>query len=253
MFCTGINLEALEYKAPTSNRNGGKVVNVSTLPGSTDYKDKLRFQMSESEKENLQCAVWGLSTPMPGQDASRRTLELTVESPELDKFLSTLDEKNIKKAVDSSQDWFRKQMSKEAVDPMYVRMLKLPSKPEAKPTVRVKVKCTEQYPTNIFVVTDVDADGNLTYQRGTPDDLCKGVKCLVIAETVGLWFMSRQFGMSLTATEILVWPQRRNTGIDAFNFTDRTKLYMSASKLVTTVSAESALKNEEEDDVEMDV
>jgi hypothetical protein len=28
--------------------------------------------------------------------------------------------------------------------------------------------------------------------------------------------MSRQYGMSLTATEILVWPNKRQTGIDAF-------------------------------------
>jgi hypothetical protein len=232
MFCTGVDLNNLEYKAPTSNRSGGKVVNVSTVPGSTDYKDKLRFQMSESDKENLQTAVWGLSTPMQGQDASRRTLELTIESPDLLKFLGDLDEKNIQTAVDSSNEWFKKPMTKEAVDPMYVRMVKPPSKIDAKPTVRVKVKCNE-YPTNVYVVTDVDADGNLTYVKGSHDDLTKNVKCLVIAETVGLWFMSRQFGMSLTATEILVWPNRRSTGIDAFNLSNNTKLYMQSSKLVT--------------------
>ena len=45
-------------------------------------------------------------------------------------------------------------------------------------------------------------DGNLTSIKGR-DDLTKN-KCLVIVETVGLWFMSRQFGMSR---------QRRNTGL----------------------------------------
>ena len=209
MFCTGIDLSVLEYKQPTNNRSGGKVVNVSTVPGSSDFKDKIRFPMSESDEENLQTAVWGLSTPMQGQDASRRTLELTVESPELNKFLETLDEKNIQTAVDKSQEWFKKTMTKDAVDPMYVRMLKPPNKPGAKPTVRVKVKCAD-YPTNIYIVTDV-AEGNLTYQRGSFEDLTRNVTCLVIAETVGLWFMSRRFGMSLTATEILVWPNRRST------------------------------------------
>ena len=228
MFCTGVDLNVLEYKPPTNNRSGGKVVNVSTVPGSSDFKDKIRFQMSESDKENLQTAVWGLSTPMQGQDAARRTLELTVESPELHKFLDTLDEKNIQMAVDKSQEWFKKTMTKEAVDPMYVRMLKPPSKPDAKPTVRVKVKCAD-YPTNVYIVTDTDSDGNLTYVRGTHEDLTRNVKCLVIAETVGLWFMSRQFGMSLTATEILVWPNRRSTGIDAFNLSDKTKLSLQST------------------------
>ena len=224
MFCTEIDIDALEYKAPTSNRNGGKVVHVSTVAGSSDWKDRIRFQMSENDKMNLQSAVWGLSTPLPGQDASRRTLELTIESPSLLGFLEKLDESNLKTALAKSPDWFKKTLDENAIKQMYVSLVKPPGKPEQKPTVRVKVKCGD-YPTNIYVVTDVDADGNLTYARGGPDDLARNVKCLVMCESVGLWFMSRQFGMSLTATEILVWPNRRSTGIDAFTLTESTKLH----------------------------
>ena len=227
MFCTEIDVNALEYKPPTNNRSGGKVVHVSTVPGSSDYKHRIRFQMSESDKQNLQTAVWGLSTPLPGQDASRRTLELTIESPALLGFLEGLDTKNVDTAINSTQDWFRKTVDPDQIRNMYVKLVKEPQKVDNKPTVRVKVKCGE-YPTNIYLVQDSDADGNLTYSKGTPDDLSRNVKCLVMVETVGLWFMSRQFGMSLTATEILVWPNRRNTGIDAFSLSSSTKLHKSS-------------------------
>lgn len=218
MFCDHIDVAALEYKEPQNNKNGGKVVSVSTIPGSLDWKDRIRFQMSENEKTNLQTAVWGLSTPMPGQDASRRTLELTIESKTLENFLSKLDERNVKIACDKSPNWFKKEMDEPTIRQMYVNIVKPPPRPDAKSSLRVKVKCGE-YPTNVYVVKD-DADGKLVYTKGGPDDLQKNVKCMVMVETSGLWFMSRQYGMSLTATEILVWPNRRTTGIDAFTLTN---------------------------------
>ena len=179
--------------------------------------------MSEDDKTNLQEAVWGLSTPLAGQDASRRTLELSIESPQLGQFLQELDASNLKTAVAQAPDWFRKSVDPGAIANMYVPLHKPPSKPDLKPTVRVKVKCGD-YPTNIFLVQDVDEKGNLSYVKGTPDDLTRKVRCLVMVETVGLWFMSRQFGMSLTATDILVWPNRRSTGIDAFTMSASTTL-----------------------------
>lgn len=224
MFCTHIDIANLEYKAPTNNRNGGRVVHVSTVQGSSDYKDRIRFQMSENEKTNLQNAVWGLSTPLQGQDASRRTLDLSIESDDLLTFLEKLDAKNMETAHAQSPEWFRKQVDIEALKNMYVPLVKPPTKVDAKATVRVKVKCGE-YPTSIYVVQNFDSQGNLTLVKGTADDLVRNAKCMVVTETVGLWFMSRQFGMSLTATEILVWPNRRCTGISAFTFSDSVKLH----------------------------
>mgnify|MGYP001460163431 FL=1 len=221
MFPTEINLNNLEYKEPQNNRNGGKVVHISTKPGSNDWKDRIRFQMSEDNKTNLQTAVWGLSTPLSG-DTSRRTLELTIESDTLLKFLEELDNKNIQTSQERSKLWFKKDFDYATVESMYVRLVKEPSKPDAKPTIRVKVKCGE-YPTNIYVVDD-DTNGKLIYHRGTPEDLTRNVKCMVMCDTVGLWFMSKQFGMSLTAAEIMVWPNRRATGIDAFTLSNDTTL-----------------------------
>lgn len=227
MFCTAINIDQLEYKEPTNNRSNGKVVHVSTVPGSSEWKDKIRFQMSEDQSVNLQTAVWGLSQPLATQDASRRTLELSIESPQLYDFLTKLDEKNIATAVEKAPTWFKKANDRASVEAMYTYLVKPPAKEGAKPTVRVKVKCGD-YPTSIYVIDEkASQNGKLVYHKGGPDDLTRNSKCMVMAETVGLWFMSRQFGMSLTASEILVWPARRASGIDAFTLSNDTVLYQA--------------------------
>ena len=104
-------------------------------------------------------------------------------------------------------------------------MCKPPSKEGDKRSVKVKVNCGDQRATNIYVVSGVDANGTISYTQGSHADLQKGIKAMVIVETTGLWFMNRTFGMSLNATEILVWPQRRTTtGIQAFTVSGNTKL-----------------------------
>ena len=49
MFPTEINLNNLEYKEPQNNRNGRKVVHISTKPGSNDWKDRIRFHDSSGD------------------------------------------------------------------------------------------------------------------------------------------------------------------------------------------------------------
>lgn len=219
MFCSNINVSNLEYRPPAQNKSNGRVVSVSTIPGSNRYEDRLRFQMSENETQNLQYAKWNLSQPVPNGDASRRTLELTIESKALLEFLSALDEKNIQMAVSHCQDWFKTSLDEEKIRSMYVPLVKLPEAEEDKPTVRVKVKVGDQYPTNLYLNDQSGPKGQPCI--GPPklenvDLLTKGAQCLVMAETVGLWFMKFQFGMSLTATDIIIIPTRKCTGISAF-------------------------------------
>lgn len=219
------NCEMFEYKPLSTNKKGGKAVYVCTVPGSTSPADRIRFQMSESGHHNLQTVVWGLSTPMSGQDNSRRTLELTIESPELLAFLEKLDAKNIETAFEKAREWFPLQsgapLTLEDVQNMYVPLVKPPYKEGGRPTVRTKVKVGDSYPTKIFAAKG--AAESLVYAKGTAEHLTRNSKCLTVVETTGLWFMSRQFGMSLNVTEILVWSDRRRGGIDAFSFSERAK------------------------------
>ena len=199
------------------------MVQVTTVPGSGDWNNKIRFQMSEDDRTNLQVTVWPLSTPMQNQDPNRRTLELTVESSDLKTFLQKLDKKNIETASARSEEWFKKELSFDDCEKNYNYMLK--EQKGDRPTVKVKVTLGETRPTNIYVVNSTEEDGSITYVEGTEKDLVRGVKALVIVETTGLWFMRSQFGMSLNATEILVWPQRRNVGgIGAFSLSNQVRL-----------------------------
>lgn len=225
MFCNSIDINNLEYRQLIQNKNGGRMVQVSTVPGSGDWNNKIRFQMSEDDKTNLQTTVWPLSSPMQNQDANRRTLELTIESPDLMTFLTSLDEKNIEMATSKSEEWFKKPLSKSDVERNYNYIVKPPNTPGDRATVKVKVTLGDTRPTNIYVVNSADKDGNITYEPGSAKDLTRGIKVLVIVETTGMWFMRSQFGMSLNATEILVWPQQRNKGgIGAFTLSTQLRL-----------------------------
>lgn len=229
MFCTNIDLEKLDYKAPQANTRGGKNLHVSTVPGSSDWADHIRFQMSEDNTQHLQSVVWGLDQPPPpGQQDGRRTLELTVESPALLTFLENLDSKNVETAVAQTTEWFRKTLEPAAIKSKYVPLLKPPQKADARSTVKVKVKGSdEKKPTNVYVVQETGNVNEIRHCQGSMDDVTRNSKCVVIVETNGLWFMPLQFGMSLTATDILVWPNRQRkvtTGIDAFTFGTDTVL-----------------------------
>ena len=210
-----IEIGNLEYKEPRPNQSGGKTVNVSTVAGSNDWNHRLRFQLSV-DTNDLQTAIYGLSTPMPGQtDDRRRTLELSIDSAELLGFLNTLDQKNIDMATVQSEHWFKKTMDRSTIENMYNSVVRKPSSAEYKPTVRTKVKIAdERNNTNVWVVASEEG-GEMTYARGTYHQIGKGCKCMVIVETSGLWFASKQFGMSLVVTDIMVWPNKKSffTGI----------------------------------------
>ena len=176
--------------------------------------------MSEDQSVNLQTAIWGLSQPLQSQDASRRTLELFIESPHLYEFLTKFDEKTITPSVKSHQSnglrrrWIRLRL-KNGTYPVKALI--------RRQNILFASRSSADYPTSIYVVDEkASQNGKPVYHKGGPDDLVRNSKCMVMVETVGLWFMSRQFGMSLTASEILVWPAMWVSGIDAFTLSNDT-------------------------------
>ena len=215
-----IDLTVLEYKEPRANpQTGGKSVFVSTVAGSNDPQHKLRFQMSEDQNTNLQTAVFGLSSPLPGQvEDRRRSLELSIESADLADFLTRLDNKNIDIATANSEAWFKKPMDRATVENMYISLVRQPTSAEYRPMVRTKVKINERTNTNVWVVSKSQGAA-LEYTRGTYHDITKGGKVMAMVETNGLWFASRQFGMSLAVSDIMVWP---NATAPFFKFASNT-------------------------------
>jgi hypothetical protein len=77
----------------------------------------------------------------------------------------------------------------------------------------------ERNNTNIYVITG-EQGGELLYDKGTYEDIQRGVYCCAIVDTSGLWFASRQFGMSLVVDSLLVWKTAQST----FRLADGFKL-----------------------------
>ena len=140
-----VNIGQLEYKPPKQNQSGGKTVFISTVPGSNEFNDRLRFQMSLDQHVGLQSALFGVSQPMPGQEDKRRALDLSVENEELMTFLQQLDRNNVEVAVRNANEWFKKPLDQAQVESMYIPLVKMPNDPKYRPTVRTKLKVNEQY------------------------------------------------------------------------------------------------------------
>lgn len=209
---TDIKCDTLEYKNPVKNKMGGTVVYVSTVPGKSDFNTRLRFQMS-CDACDTQEAVWDVSAPP--ENPTKKTLELTI-TPQLQSFLEKLDKRNEDEAVQNCGQWFPKvkQASEPVIRGMYKTILKQESGRDDY-TVKVKIRSGEAYPTKIWRVTD-EKEGKIQTAAGSEDLLKKGSKIMVIVDTPGLWFMTNQYGMSLTATDVIVWPVKSVTGLDAF-------------------------------------
>lgn len=221
--CTFSQIDAstFSYAALRKNQNNNGKSVIVTIAGAGGGQQRLRFQLSCDHRTDLPTAALDLMPPVPGGDPSRSTLALNIESPELAELLKSIDRRNIKEAAANSVEWFGKQMDEGAVTHMYTPLYREPYREGAKPNVRTKVNVGDDRPTNIYTVRQSAGDGDdpsdqLDYAPGSPADLKRDARCVVVVDTMGLWFMQKQFGMSLSATDILVYPAPDVTGINAF-------------------------------------
>ena len=218
---------------------------VRTVKGSREWEDRLRFQMTENENEHLQVALWPAQAPQQAPDTTRRNFELTIESPDLESFLRPPRRAQCEHGDGQCQGMVQEGYEARG-DQHHVRPPGEAScEAGAKPSVKVKVKAgkEEKNPASIFVVRSQE-NGHIEYTRGNADDLQRNCKCLVVVETSGLWFMSRQFGMSLTASEIMVWPTKRVTGIDAFTLNKPVRQIAAATEPVDLQEDEMMMDDE---------
>lgn len=221
-----IDIDAFEYgtEVNTNKNTGAKSVHVSTQAGSNSPEHKLRFQLGSYDAE-LMRAPFGVSKMMQGQENNtRRDLDLSIDSDEMLDFLRKLDERNLHAAVEHSQDWFKKNLDKAVLKDRFKTLVKDAAKIEFRPTVKTKLVVDAERGTNtqFFLVTKStpstgDSTGRVEeYVPATMADLQKGSKVIVIVETNGMWIGANQFGMSLNATHVLIWPNRQVQGIEAF-------------------------------------
>lgn len=178
--------------------------------GLTLFIDSSSTNMSCPKVQLPKCRTpFGVQEKKPdASEFSRRNLELSADDLKLQEWVGKFDELNIAKAHENSEKWFRKSLSKEALSELYRQCLQKSSKDPDKfaPLVRLKVSESGKSPTNVFVVYKDPESGEEKYKRGTVDDINRNAHIVPICEVSGLWFVSKGFGATLVATDILCWP-----------------------------------------------
>lgn len=250
-----ITISNLQYSQEVSvnKKNNAKSIKVATSPGNFEYDKRLRFQMGQLGTEDILRAVYGVSTPLAGQDPTRRSLDLSIDSEDLLTFLNNLDANNKEMALKHSFDYFKKQVDPSTIESFYTPLVKPSTKDGYRPTVRTKMVIdSDRSNTQIFLVKNEkrQEDGTSTYdyEPGSISDVQKGAKVIAVVETGGLWLAQKMnFGMSLTVTHLLVWPTRSNMGIDAINFgPNQAKAFVSSEQPMPQINF-----GPEEDDMDM--
>lgn len=229
MNISTLSFESFEYKPPFQLQNGQKMSFMTTKHGSTNPQDKLTFQLCQDQ--NSPCfSQFGLSTPMPGASDARRNLQLQVPSEAILGFLQALDYNNMSVISANSEQWFKKQMTIEEVEAIYNKMVRYKDD-SSSPNVVIKIKCSDpKRPTNVYVVTERRGD-EILYEPATFECLTPGCRVVPVVEAQGLYYVTTgrmmQCGMSLIATDVLVFPNEQKVGMDIFHFTPGTTVALN--------------------------
>jgi hypothetical protein len=201
----------LAYAPIRKNPSGSKSVYVNT----GDAGDRLRFGLYE-QRTSPQTIIWDVSCPPGSDNPERLSLDVSVNSDNVAAVLRELDARNVDEAVKHSKEWLGKECSRASIQNMYFPLLR-DSVNDGPPHARTKVNVGEARPVRVLVAHGSIQSDELDCSDGGQQDLTRNSKALVIVETNGLWFSNSGFGMSLTATDVVVWPSSSTTGSHAFN------------------------------------
>eukprot|EP00965_Chrysotila_dentata_P021927 725748-Pleurochrysis_carterae.AAC.2 len=208
-FIGDLDLSCLQYSDRLIiNRNGGKTLPLSYKDEKHPNIDRLRFQTSADTRSPLLKLSFNVSLPLAQQvDQSRKTLDISIDKAQhaqLHHMLECIDARNIDECTTHSQEWFKKTMDRETVKEMYVPLLRKSVNDGYNDIARFKIRVGEN-PTDIQVVLSED-DETIVRAPGDINDVVKGCRILAIVEINSMWFMTRQFGMSMVISKLLVWP-----------------------------------------------
>jgi hypothetical protein len=207
-----------------------------SVKGKVGRNSRVRFQLTPnlidpSNPSALPTTPFKISEPIAGGAANKVALGLQLSNKELLAAVEALDAMNKKAVFDGRATFFPKStdLSQDAIDTMYNPLVRPDKDGKYDPIVSVKVRLPDDADddvplTEILVVESVEpgADGVpiVSHRPGTKEDLVPGSRYGVVVEAVGLWFRKTDFGMSLAAKNIIVFPSEtiNSSGINAFSF-----------------------------------
>lgn len=212
------------YREPMENKNKSRTAYINR--SSTD-DSRPEYQFVKSDETRLKCP-FGISEPFgkenepKKEDVDRKSLDMTIESPELMKVLTQLDERNKDVAFQNRNKWFvskqpGKELSRDLVEMMYTACVRMgdPTK-NCKPTFRTKVNLRKgsDRATRFFLALETP-QGGFRYQEMDHTVLTKGSRVVPIVAVAGLWFSNTGFGCTLECTDVIVYP---NASRESFPF-----------------------------------
>ena len=155
-------------------------------------------------------APFGVSEYTPDGAPVKYSIDLSFKdnesNPKVKCFLermNDLDKKMVQMAVDHSPEWFGKIMSREVVEELYRPLVKPSKQPEKyAPTIKLKIRPgrTPDNPMNVKAFTSEHTDFDMAeFQAGS------SIKAIV--ELAPIWFVNKQFGISMTIAQLEIVSQ----------------------------------------------
>jgi hypothetical protein len=188
------------YQEPRKNPKNG--MNVYIKEGVHAGATNPRMQMDRSS------CPFGVQDGM--EEGARKNLELSVSSEGMRAWATALDNHNTDWITANCPALFKKEMPRSTVETLYRPVLTPASNPSYCPLIRVKINSGGRAATNVMIVVDEGDDSRpLRWKTGSIADLTQHCQVLPIVEVVGLWFVSKACGMTIVATDLLVFPQKK--------------------------------------------
>ena len=139
------------------------------------------------------------------EETSRKNVELAVGNPRLLDWCRAVHAVIVDYATTNSLILFKKQMSRELVSETCRSLISTPSKETYEPLLRVKINDKGHHKTNVYVIVTVN--GEQQFRDGDLTDIREGSEIIPIVEVGGIWVVSKGCGLTLVATDIVVFPQ----------------------------------------------
>lgn len=191
---------------------------------------------------------FGLDVVREGENPDRRGLALKIVNKATTEALQALDERVIQTAVDNSQQWFKKTLTRDQVEARYKPILSR-REDESFYTMKIKVKVgNSAVPTNLHLR---DEDGSIRKKGGRVEHLeAPKARVVPIVSTSSVWFMGggSSFGLSFQAEDMIVTPGAERDDLDRFGPEVSQYVVAAAEEPPITGEVRVTLEEAEDDD-----
>ena len=194
------NIDDFIYSQPKTNAMGGQQVFIN-LPNTSDNDSKIRIQTPK-------CSV-----PFGINDYNGRfTLDLSLRGEDtkpFQTFINNFDSHNKKTGSINSIKWFKKQIHESVISELYKPQIRQQNEKYA-PNMRVKL------PMKKNGVPDFEIFDN-NKNKADMSIITKGCQVQAIIELVGMYFVSKDFGITWKVVQLKVFP---STKLSGYSFQD---------------------------------